>query len=585
MRQVALLFLLPLITLGSLGAQTHYTVQLGAFVNARSADFDAVRHLGFVYAQPLEDNVALVLLGGYATAEEAEAVAIELKRQGYVNAGVLPISFSAGQNTTVIQVAIRDVHRPIEWDRFTELGNLYGIIEGNRIRILTGVYPNADATRDALNQIRAKGYADAFSKTINTAQLIAIGPFETGTKQPLIPLSIQSPGTVTTPPAPTQPTAGTVRPTDYDDNEPQVTARSPVATTVSPVIKTTSPPPPPPTSTSASELPSIRPNVKRRSALDLQTLMKSAGFYQSSLDGLYGPGTAASYQSMLKGNRELIKYQLLAQHLPTPSATGVSDPLQDAINELPTSPAAVSVIDRSTVPLAFAYQAYRLFTSSGPSARVNTLMNQAISQAYTNKPLSGSPPFDYRATYAYQGLDQLILHLHYIHLAPGNAYALPCWLTGMHPAETARAREAVHSYAGGNLLFQGCDPFLEWPEVKLLYTIASDFNDDAVADQTKLSAAASARAQLYLADDGLTTSQLAAVEVWRQKLMDNLNAWATRDPLHQRMAVALRVVFYQSQVRLEDYYLNQEFNEEEAKGLALATLQTLVGYHLSRFTN
>ena len=67
--------------------------------------------------------------------------------------------------------------------------------------------------------------------------------------------------------------------------------------------------------------------------------------------------------------------------------------------------------------------------------------------------------------------------------------------------------------------------------------------------------------------------------------MDNLNAWATRDPLHQRMAVALRVVFYQSQVRLEDYYLNQEFNEEEAKGLALATLQTLVGYHLSRFTN
>jgi hypothetical protein len=532
-----------------------------------------------------------VFLGGYGTAEEAEGIAREARQQGYANATVQARAFSAGQPAIVVQIAIRDIHRPIEWERFMEVGNLLGIVEGNRIRILTGIYPSNDAAREALNGLRAKGYTDAFTRSVSTAQLIAIGSFETGAKQPLIPINLgagnpqpstPAPSTTATPrgAAPATGAPAAYEATAYDaapasaTAQPAVTPRSPIVPKGRPV---------PESSRSAAQLPKIRANVKRRSALDLQTLMKTAGYYQSSLDGLYGSGTASAYQSMLNGNRELNKYRLLAQYLPAPSTTGVSDPLQEAINDLPGDAGAAAIVEGSNAPIALAYQAYRQFTSAGPSSRVNSLMNQAIGQAYGNKPLSGPPPFDYRATYAYESLGQLVLHLHYIHLAPGNAYALPCWLAGLHPAEAANAREAVKSYSGGNLLFQACDPFMEWPEVKLLYTIAADLNDDPVFDPTRLSSAASTRSQLYLADDPLAGAQQTAAEAWRQKLLDNINTWAARDPLHQRMATALKAAFFQSQVRLEDYYLDQEFNEEEAKGLALATLQTVVSYHLRRF--
>jgi hypothetical protein len=36
-------------------------------------------------------------------------------------------------------------------------------------------------------------------------------------------------------------------------------------------------------------------------------------------------------------------------------------------------------------------------------------------------------------------------------------------------------------------------------------------------------------------------------------------------------------------VRLEDYFMDQGFDETQAKGLALATLQTIVGTPLDRF--
>ncbi|MCP3929691.1 MAG: hypothetical protein GY705_11390, partial [Bacteroidetes bacterium] len=46
---------------------------------------------------------------------------------------------------------------------------------------------------------------------------------------------------------------------------------------------------------------------------------------------------------------------------------------------------------------------------------------------------------------------------------------------------------------------------------------------------------------------------------------------------------AFKIAFFQSQVMLEDYFMNENFNPEEAKGLSLAVLRTYVDYHLERF--
>jgi len=45
----------------------------------------------------------------------------------------------------------------------------------------------------------------------------------------------------------------------------------------------------------------------------------------------------------------------------------------------------------------------------------------------------------------------------------------------------------------------------------------------------------------------------------------------------------LRLAYCQSQVRLEDYFLDQGFKSTEARQLALAALQAIVGVPLERF--
>jgi hypothetical protein len=42
-------------------------------------------------------------------------------------------------------------------------------------------------------------------------------------------------------------------------------------------------------------------------------------------------------------------------------------------------------------------------------------------------------------------------------------------------------------------------------------------------------------------------------------------------------------MYFQSQVRLEDYFMDKGYKPKEAKALALAALHTLVAYHMQRF--
>ena len=91
------------------------------------------------------------------------------------------------------------------------------------------------------------------------------------------------------------------------------------------------------------------------------------------------------------------------------------------------------------------------------------------------------------------------------------------------------------------------------------------------------------RAKLYLAPQPLNNSEQRALTNWNDRIWTNMDAWASRDPLHQKLITALKISYHQSQVRLEDYYMDRGFNTEEAEGLALATLESLVGYHLERF--
>ncbi|MFN7117828.1 MAG: peptidoglycan-binding domain-containing protein, partial [Saprospiraceae bacterium] len=331
----------------------------------------------------------------------------------------------------------------------------------------------------------------------------------------------------------------------------------------------------------APAAPRIRSNVKRTSALDLQKLLKAEGYYKGSLDGYYGNGTAAAYDGMLKNSRELQKYLVLANN--TPKTGTATSALQNALNELPNDAAAIATIRTSKAPIAKAYQAYYNFLLNGPGAEVNNLMNTAIREAFVGKKLPTPVPFDFRATYAYTDLVQLLLHVHYLHSLPDNDLSAPCWLGQRHPKEMKAMFERYVTTASLEYPLKACDQFLNWDEVKLLNTIAMDLNSSKKINAQELNEAGALRTMLYFAPKAISAADVKDTEAWKTKLLAGLDKWGATDPLNKQAVTAFKAAFYQSQVRLEDFYQDKGFKADAAENLALVTLRTLVEYHLERF--
>lgn len=553
---------------------TFYTVQIGTFLDSKVEDFEGVRPLGMVYARKLDDNLYQVFLGGFDQREAADQVVGQLRQRGYNSATVVEIPISEGRNITVIQFEMFPASQKPDWSRYKDIGNIFAIIGQDQIKLVTGPYTGVDEARQDLLRIQQAGFKDAFIKRINTGYLQKMNSFETGIKEPLIPLALEE--STAAAPAAAAATGGQTTPRSVPES---ASATLPASTTAQP--QATPAPPTPPVSN--IELPDIRPTVKRRSALELQKVLKEQKTYTGSLDGLYGDATATAYEQTLRINRDLTKYQLLAKSLDI-SAAGPDDAVQRAINNLLTDANAVQALEQSDDPIAKAYRAYFQLTTMGPSIEVNNLMNTAIHQAFINKQLNNPVPFDFTADYAYNDVDQLLYHLHYLHGAPENRYAEPCWVLQRHPQEAARAFNAATGRMGeSRILIQGCSPFLEWPEVRVLMAIALDLDGAEKVDVQQLYSRISERTRLSMAAQPLPNQYQQEVDSWYAQTIAGLDGWATIDPLHNRLVTAFKVAFFQTQVRLEDYYMDRGLTADQAKGLALATLKTMVEAHLERF--
>ncbi|TXB61674.1 SPOR domain-containing protein [Phaeodactylibacter luteus] len=584
-------------------ADAFYTVQVGTFIDAKPEDFTGLREVGFVHAAELGSNLVEVYVGGFDNREAAEAMADQARQKGYANAFVQERPIDPNTPAAIIQFATRQVDRPIQWENLAAAGPLFGILNGNLIKVATGPFTSEEAAKRALPAIRGLGYRDAFVKTVSSSSLLPLTSFETGVKKPLIPIAMEEETTAKSVDERPQGYGSTTGGRLPNGNEPQPTGMLRPASaeayleatpepqeTVVPNIPSTydyaagkSVPQTGFAAEAAMDLPAIDGSVKRTSVLELQKILKSAKAYTGSLDGYYGPGTAAGYEKYVAGSRTLQRYQVLAEYAPLPGQEGAAGQLQEAVNEMGYNTAAAARLDQfADDPLAKAYQAYQLFLNFGPGQEVNQLLNTAIQGAFNGKRLSGLP-FDPTSTYAYQDMGQVILHLHYVHAAPATEEAAPCWLMARHPQETGAAYEALAPQVGKALRLEGCGQFDSWPEARVLVSIAADLNDTQAFNASRLQQAATERARLYLAPQALNEEEQKGVEKWHQNLINGLNSWSVRDPLNERLSAAFKAMYFQTQVRLEDYFMDKGFDRKKAQGLALATLHTLVAYHMERF--
>jgi len=542
-----------------------YTIHVGAFIKAKISDFENIRQYGYLYSQQL-NSLQQVYIGDYETEIAANEVMQKIKAAGYLDAFITRRNLDDGNTVLVVQLATEKSGDEINWAKYVKAGPLLALITGNSVKVLTGPFEDLNSAKQQLKVIKKAGFSDAFMKNVNEVLLHAVTDFETGG-------SVQIPDNFETvvfqekeiadkkpvsikPEVTTRPKAEAI-PKSYD-----VITMMPKATLAP---KTT-------------PVPKIRKNVKRTSVLKLQEVLKSSGNYKSSLDGLYGPGTAKAYDQMMANNREIQKYKLLAKYAPVEKPKPKVSPLQKAINSLIDDSAnALKTLQGSKAPIAKAYRAYAKFVSSGPQKAVNDLMNASIKEAFQAKKLKNRPPFDFTVTYAYNDLGQLIKHLRYIQSAAEKEIAVPCWIFQRHPEEALAAYEPYQNLSPASYRIQDCAGSLDWESLKLLETIVNDLNPSPEkSDAAVLADNQSKRSRIILAPKPLQKNDYHKIDNWNTSLWNGLKKWEASDALHNRMTMPLKVAYFQSWALLEDYFMDKGFSSKDARGLSLCVLQTIV---------
>ncbi|MEM6395473.1 MAG: SPOR domain-containing protein [Bacteroidota bacterium] len=400
-----------------------FTVQVGLFQDVSLEDFSSLKNLGFIYAQEVESNVHQVYIGNFSSRAKAQAVVDRLQERNFRNAVLLEQPLSAGSDIAVVQLASQGLNSDLKWAELEKAGTLYVQSDDQSLKVMTGVYPSRDQAQADVKRIRGLGYSDAFVKIINNYRLVPITEWETGVKKPLIPLNIDN-----NPPVAQSNTAPA--PTTFNNTVTIGGGESTVGTFSG-------------NATTNAALPNIRGNLKRQSVIELQRMLKAKNYYQGALDGYYGPGTTAAYNTAWTSLPGVQKYRRLSQ------------------DEVSTD-------------------------------------------------------------------------------------------------------------------------FLSWPETKLLHTVANDLSAGQVDAQVS-STADSDRVKYFSASQPVSTATARRAQEWETTLWTRLDAWATTDPLHVRSVDALKLAYYQTLVRTEDYFMNNGFTSEQAKNLAIVSLQSIVGAELQRF--
>ena len=323
--------------------------------------------------------------------------------------------------------------------------------------------------------------------------------------------------------------------------------------------------------------------IYRASVKELQQALAQEGAYRSGIDGYFNAATEQAYDFFQERNRLMSRYTAAVQ-VNKEETNNATSRLNDMLNHLDKDANPIASLASINHPLSKAYMAYNSFTSRGPGFETNNLMNGAIREVFSSRNVSNQISFDSKAAYAYTDLRQFILHLYFLHAALGEEYPLPCWLNDKHPQESAEAQGLFNASSTLPLPTQTCEeqPEAEQSSSKVLQLLAEDIGVDKPAEAL-LKQAADHRTQLLAGKVQVSATEQTQLDAWSTELLNKLNIWAAQDPLHAELVRTFRVVFYQTQMELENHFINQGMPVPKARYMALATEHTLVSPFLQRF--
>ncbi len=538
---------------------TIYTIQLGVFDDVSVTDFDGLRQYGFVYAEksPQGENRYTVFLSNFEDKQEATEILRYVERKGYSDALLSERPLTKGESVYVVQLLSQKSDEFFDWKKFAEVSGLFTLLEAKNVKVVTGTFPDKKTAQEQSKLLREQGFEGAFFKRVNTLQLHKVTSFNTGMEMQddFAPISAEEEDIVMD---------------ETPVNEEDLAAKGGEAIAY----------PSAPTSVA---------KTSRESIKSLQNLLASRKLYTGAKDGVYGKNTSNGLDKISASNISYGKYESL-------SRTKVFDDGQEAtsfeniISNIPENPKeAYAKLRDIATPMSKAYQAYILFDSNAKEnqGKINSLMNTALKEAYKGK--EDKAPLDVSATYAYQNLEQLVLHTRYIQAALKSEPATPCWLFVKHKYAVYSAFDKAKKEGVENPKIQSCNGFMEWEKIVLLKTISTDLNpnegQDLSAEQKKqIRRNIQTRNKLYLIPRALDVIEQKKIKEWNTNLWTKLDARASEDVLFAKFNEPLKIAYHQAWIQLEDFYLEKKFDKAAANTLALTVLKSIVAADLESYT-
>ncbi len=534
---------------------TLYTIQLGTFQDVEGTDFEPLRSIGYLYAENAGgEGLQNVFLSQYETRAEANRIIEIIKDRGFGDAFVTPRPQGGGTPQIMIQLTRQNSYEFLDWTKLSKAGPLFMELEKQVVKVMVGPFEKVEAAKQHAATLQDMGFEGAFAKVVNSKAIHPVTQFHTIFELEMADLPEEEETEDT--PAPEEYGGGPDLPlTDTSDIE------APTYVFETPEIL-------------YPKAPGSVGKGKRQSIKGLQQFLKGNSAFVGTVDGKYNAKTAAAVSLFSESNGMYKRYGLIAAE----KAGEVSEltELEATIAMIETdSDKAYKKLEEMESPVAKAYRAYILFMMDADvyAKDVNGLMNRAIDQAYEG--FEGEAPFDYKASYAYDNLNQLVLHTRYIQAAVKDEPAAPCWLFLRHKAEAESAYEDV------DFNLQYCHGFMEWPAITLLKTISTDLNpDESDMPEELLEKEEQYRHQrnrLFLIPRKLKTDQEEAIVAWNDALWKSLDTRINKDRFFAKFGTPFKMAYHKAWMELEDYYLEKGFESYQSNALALAVLQTVVG--------
>ncbi len=543
---------------------TVYSVNLGLYTDVDISSFEDIRAIGYPYAEVTgKENTVRVFVSNYAKRSEAEAALEEIQKKPlFSDASLSEKPLSKGGTVYTVQLASHGCREFINWQNYNRAGNLFFISEGKTVKVVSGKYATKEEAKGKALLVQELGFDGAFIRETNSLLLHKVKQFNT----------IKDLGD-----------SPTVVFADKDKNETGVIPQEEIAEVA-----------PAPAPIDRAEFQTKGPTTisksSRQSVKSLQMFLKGENSYSGSLDGVYGKGTASGVDMFSGSLARYKRYEKMAEVGWMAPEEVETSKLEQLIFLIETNPKeAYKGLTEQGSPLANAYRAYILYVSDKEKNKdkINNLMNEAI-QTVSAENKSKDTPFDPDARYAYDDLEQLILHTRYIQSAMRNEPAVPCWLFMRHKKEAYSAFIKAENRGVSSVRPEDCGGFLNWESIILVKTISMDLNPNEGNLTEKQKSverqANSERNRLFLMPRKLNTDQQAQIVDWNNKLWKTMDAKIKEDGFFAKFGVPFKLAYHKAWIQLEDHFMNQGFEKHQANALALRVLKAVIATDLDAYS-